>query len=61
MYTVLWTDKNGDRWDRLETKEEVIDLLKEIEADENASPLGDVWVYSPKADEYAETGESYIW
>ena len=33
MYTVLWTDKNGDRWDRLETKEEVIDLLKEIEAD----------------------------
>lgn len=61
MYTVLWTDKNGDRWDRLETKEEVIDLLKEIEADENASPLGDVWVYGPKADEYAETGESYIW
>lgn len=59
MYTVLWRDNGQDRYDRLETGEDVENLLKEIEADPDASPLGDVWVFEPEADNYAVTGDTF--
>ena len=27
MWTIMWTENSKDRWDRLETKEEVMQLL----------------------------------
>ena len=59
MYTVLWRDNGQDRYDRLETGEDVENLLKEIDANPEASPLGDVWVYKPEADNYAVTGDTF--
>ncbi len=60
MYTLIWQEDNQDKWDRLETKTEVIDKLKEIEANENASPIGDVWIFAPKADDYAFAGDEFL-
>lgn len=28
MWTIMWTENSQDRWDRLETKEEVMQLLE---------------------------------
>lgn len=30
MWTVLWQENNIDRWDRLETEEDVLALLDEL-------------------------------
>ena len=59
MYTIIWTKNGHDVWDRLETGKDVENLLKEIEADPEASPLEDVWVFGPDADRYAVTGSTF--
>lgn len=60
MYTVIWMEKGQDKWDRLKTKKEVLDKLQEIERTPEACPVGDVWIFHPKADEYASAGNEFI-
>ena len=31
MWTIMWTENSQDRWDRLETKEEVMQLLDSLD------------------------------
>ena len=52
MYTVLWQEAGQDKWDRLKTKEEVEILLDELQENPDVCE-GDVWIFKPKADEYA--------
>lgn len=58
MYTVLWQEAGQDRWDRLETKEEVSELLRKLEKDLDVYE-GDVWVFKPEANEYAVEFDSW--
>lgn len=57
MYTVIWQEGGQDRWDRFKTKKEVLKKLAEIDETPEASPLGDVWVFPPKADDFAFAGD----
>lgn len=52
MYTVLWQEAGSDRWDRFESKEEIIELLSELSKNPDVC-IYDVWVFSPEADDYA--------
>lgn len=52
MYTILWREGNHDRWDRLETEEEVRKLLDQLAENSEVSE-GDIWIFSPEADKYA--------
>lgn len=60
MYTVLWQENGQDHWDRCEDEDEVNDLLHTIANTPNTCPLGDVWIFQPKADDYAVTGDTLI-
>ena len=44
MWTIMWTENSQDRWDRLETKEEVMQLLDSLDKNSGVSK-GDVWTY----------------
>lgn len=59
MYTINWRENSQDRWDRLETKEEVMELLVELATHENVE-IGDIWIFSPKADDFAKAGDEWI-
>lgn len=59
MYTIIWQEDGQDKWDRFRTKEEVRVKLKEINELPNASPLGDIWIFHPQADEYASEGSQW--
>ena len=55
MYTVLWIDAEGnDRWERCESKEEVNELLAREDIREE-----DTWIFHPKADDFAVTGDIF--
>ena len=55
MYTVLWIDAEGnDRWERCESKEEVNELLAQGDIREE-----DTWIFHPKADDFAVTGDIF--
>ena len=43
MWTIMWTENSQDRWDRLETKEEVMQLLDSLDKNSGVSK-GDVWI-----------------
>ena len=53
MWTILWQEAGADRWDRLEDKQEVFELLKELKDNPDICE-GDVWVFYPGADYYAQ-------
>lgn len=55
MWTIMWTENSQDRWDRLETKEEVMQLLDSLDKNSGVSK-GDVWIFPPQADDLALTG-----
>ena len=55
MYTVLWIDAEGsDRWERCESEEEVNELLNREDIREE-----DTWIFLPKADDFAVTGDIF--
>ena len=55
MYTVLWIDAEGnDRCERCESKEEVNELLAREDIREE-----DTWIFLPKADDFAVTGDIF--
>lgn len=54
MWTVLWQEKDEDRWDRFETEEEVRKLIDQLSENPDVC-ICDIWIFSPKADEYAYT------
>ena len=55
MYTVLWIDSNGnDRWERCESRVEVNELLDREDIREE-----DTWIFTPKADDFAVTGDIF--
>lgn len=58
MYTVIWQENGVDKWDRLRTKEEVRDLLTQLEAGGNVC-IGDVWIFTPEADQRAIEGNRF--
>lgn len=58
MYTVIWTENSADRWDRFETADEVVNLLKELERKDVC--VGDVWIFKPNADNYASAGDEFL-
>lgn len=58
MWTIMWTENSQDRWDRLETKEEVMQLLDSLDKNSGVSK-GDVWIFSPQADDLALTGNDF--
>ena len=47
MWTIMWTENSQDRWDRLETKEEVMQLLDSLDKNSGVSK-GDVWIFHRK-------------
>ena len=58
MWTIMWTENSQDRWDRLETKEEVMQLLDSLDQNSGVSK-GDVWIFPPQADDLALTGNDF--
>ena len=58
MWTIMWTENSQDRWDRLETKEEVMQLLDSLDKNSGVSK-GDVWIVPPQADDLALTGNDF--
>lgn len=54
MWTVLWVDDGEDRWDRLETREEVEELIEILTKNPNVCET-DAWIFPPKSDDYALT------
>ena len=55
MYTVLWIDTDGnDRWERCESEKEVCELLDREDIREE-----DTWIFMPKADDFAVTGDIF--
>lgn len=52
MFTVIWTDNGKDRWERLETKEELAKLMKTL-ADEPGVCESDAWIFGHEADDHA--------
>ena len=58
MWTIMWTENSQDRWDRLETKEEVMQLLDSLDKNSGVSK-GDVWISPPQADDLALTGNDF--
>ena len=58
MWTIMWTENSQDRWDRLETKEEVMQLLDSLDKNSGGSK-GDVWIFPPQADDLALTGNDF--
>ena len=58
MWTIMWTENSQDRWDRLETKEEVMQLLDSLDKNSGVSK-GDVWIFQPQADDLALTGNDF--
>lgn len=58
MWTIMWTENSQDRWDRLETKEEVMQLLDSLDKNSVVSK-GDVWIFPPQADDLALTGNDF--
>lgn len=58
MWTIMWTENSQDRWDRLETKEEVMQLLDSLDKNSGESK-GDVWIFPPQADDLALTGNDF--
>ena len=58
MYTVLWRENDNDRWDRFETEEDVKVLLDELANNPNVCE-NDVWIFTPKADDYAFDYDSF--
>lgn len=58
MWTIMWTENSQDRWDRLETKEEVMQLLDSLDKNPGVSK-SDVWIFPPQADELALTGNDF--
>ena len=59
MYTIIWREKENDKWDRFKTRKEVLEKLREIENNPDACPLGDVWIFGPAADRYASAGDEF--
>ena len=59
MYTIIWTEEGHDKWDRVKSKAEVHALLDKIRDNPAACPVGDVWIFSPKADDYASAGDEF--
>lgn len=54
MYTILWRENDEDRWERVQTEEEVSDLVIEIAKTQGvAVDEAEVMILSPEADEYA--------
>lgn len=58
MWTIMWTENSQDRWDRLETKEEVMQLLDSLDKNSGVSK-GDVWIFPLQADDLALTGNDF--
>ena len=58
MWTIMWTENSQDRWDRLETKEEVMQLLDSLDKNSGVSK-GDVLIFPPQADDLALTGNDF--
>lgn len=54
MWTVLWRENDQDRWDRLDSKEEVFALLDQLRENPNVCE-DDTWIFPPEADEFALT------
>ncbi len=59
MWTVIWLEDEMDKWDRFETKEQVMKLMKELKENPYVCEE-DVWIFPPKSDEYAMTGDRFL-
>lgn len=59
MYTILWVENGADKWDRLESTDEVKKLLDRLEQ-ENTVSVGDVWIYGPEADNFASDAVEWL-
>lgn len=59
MWTVLWLESEKDRWDRFETKDDVMDLMERLKEKSDVCEE-DIWIFPPKSDEYAMTGDMFI-
>lgn len=59
MYTVFWQEAGADRWDRLESEEDVSGLMERLAQNSDVC-VGDVWVFTPEADNFAKDGTDYL-
>jgi hypothetical protein len=58
MYTILWTEDGEDRWERLEHKDEVLELLNKLSQNDGVC-YDNIWIFGPKADDYASTPDTF--
>lgn len=59
MWTVLWLEDGMDKWDRFETEDDVRDLMEKLKENPDVCEE-DVWIFPPKSDEYALTGDRFL-
>mgnify|MGYP004465302703 CR=1 FL=1 len=59
MWTVMWVEDGMDKWDRFETENDVRNLMEELKENSDVCEE-DVWIFPPKADEYAMTGNMFF-
>ena len=52
MWTIIYQENGKDKWDRLESKDDVKNLLKTLRNDPGVC-FEDVWIFTPDADDNA--------
>lgn len=56
MWTVMWVENGADKWDRFETENDVRNLMEELKENFDVYEE-DIWIFPPKSDDYAMTGD----
>lgn len=51
MWTIIYQENGKDKWDRLESKDDVKNLLKTLRDDPGVC-FDDVWIFTPDADDH---------
>lgn len=59
MYTVLWRENNTDKWDRIEDKDDVLELLETLKNNPNVYE-NDTWIFMPQADDHAKEYSTFL-
>ena len=51
MWTIIYQKDGKDKWDRLDSKDDIKDLLKALRNDPGVC-FNDVWIFTPDADDH---------
>lgn len=59
MYTVLWQEDEQDRWERLETRDDVLILLTGLKDNPDVCEE-DIMIFTPGADDYSSNCAGFV-